>query len=230
MKYLVTLFLVLFSLSSLAYDRVGFTVGGATDEQQIAIDGTRLWRMGDSKFFLGTGVRLTSQWSNGQTFKTAPAELTRGEEGLGAIFRQEKKSNIDELTLGQSHITSLNILFQALYQFDEMWALGFNIDVIGFSYGERRNGRYNPRSEDGQWPQKVSARPTEFNLLLGDDSDLGSINSELYVLRKVSDKWAAKLGVVHAFTEYTTSQKLRKDNDRFRKKNYLPTFGMVRVF
>lgn len=230
MKCLVVFLSVLYSLSSLAFDRVGFTVGGASDEQQIAIDGSKFWRLGDSKFYLGTGVRLTSQWSNGQTFKTAPAELTRGENGLGSIFNQEKKSNIDELTLGHSHITSLNILFQILYQFDDLWSVGFNIDVIGYSYGERRKGRYNPYSEDGQWPDKVSARPSEFNLLLGGDNDRGSLNSELYVLRKVSENWAAKLGVVHAFTEYETKQRLRNDNDRFRKKNYLPTVGIVRIF
>jgi hypothetical protein len=230
MKFLIIFLSVIYSLPSFALDRVGFTVGGASDEQQIAIDGSRFWRVGESKFFLGTGVRLTSQWSNGQTFKTAPAELTRGEEGLGAIFRQEKKSNIDELTFGQSHITSLNILFQIFYQWDDLWSVGFNIDVIGYSYGEKRTGKYSPRSEDAQWPDKVSARPSEFNLLLGDDNDLGSINSELYLLRKVSEKWAAKFGVVHAFTEYETNQRLRNHNDRFRKKNFLPTIGIVRVF
>jgi len=230
MKFLFLLFSVLYSLSSHAFDRVGFTVGGASDEQQVAIDGSKFWRVRDSKFYLGTGIRLTSQWSNGQTFKTAPAELTRGEEGLSAIFRQEKKSNIDELTLGHSHITSLNILFQILYQLDDFWSVGFNIDVIGYSYGERRKGRYYPRSEDGQWPDEVSARPSGFNLLLGDDNDRGSLNSELYVMKKVSEKWAAKFGVVHAFTEYEAKQRLRNDNDRFRKKNYLPTFGIVRLF
>jgi hypothetical protein len=230
MKSLVFFISFIYSLSSLAFERAGFTFGGASDEQQIAIDGSKFWRVRDSKFFLGTGFRLTSQWSNGQTFKTAPAELTRGESGLGAIFRPEKKSNIDELTLGQSHITSLNILFQVLYQLDEFWSVGFNIDVIGYSYGERRKGRYNPRTEDGQWPDEVSARPSGFNLLLGGDNDRGSLNSELYVLRKISEKWAAKIGVAHAFTEYRTTQRLRKDNDRFRKKNYLPTLGIVRVF
>jgi hypothetical protein len=230
MKYLVVSLSAIFSLSALAFDRYGFTIGGASDEQQIAIDSSRFWRLGDSKFFLGTGVRLTSQWSNGQTFKTAPAELTRGESGLGAIFRQEKTSNIDELTLGQSHITSLNILFQILYELDESWSVGFNIDVIGYSYGEVRSGRYNPRSDDAQWPSEVSARPSRFNLLLGDDNDRGSLNSELYLLRNISEKWAAKIGIVHAFTEYETKQRLRKENDRFRKKNFLPTLGFVRVF
>jgi hypothetical protein len=230
MRFSVLSFSFLFSISSLAFDRIGFTSGGASDEYQIAIDGSRFWRMRDSKFFLGTGVRLTSQWSNGQTFKTAPAKLTRGEEGIGAIFRQEKKSNIDELTLGHSHITSLNLLFQILYQVDDLWSVGFNIDVIGYSYGAKRNGRFNPRSEAGKWPENVSARPSEFNLLLGDDNDRGSLNSDLYLLRKVSNSWAAKLGIVHAFTEYETRQRLRKDNDRFRKKNYLPTIGVVRVF
>jgi len=65
MKLLFLIFSVLYSLSSHAFDRVGFTAGGASDEQQVAIDGSKFWRVRDSKFYLGTGVRLTSQWSNG---------------------------------------------------------------------------------------------------------------------------------------------------------------------
>lgn len=226
----VILAILLLTTTAFAFDRVTTTIGGGNDEQQLAIDGTRFWRISDTKLFLGGGLRLTSQWSTGQTFKTAPARLTRGESGLGALFRSEKESNIDELTLGHSHITSLNVLFQILYQLRETWSVGFNIDVIGYSYGTRRKGSYNPKSEDGQWPEKVSANPTQFNLLLGDDNDRGSINSELYVMKSMGDKWGLKLGIVHAFTEYTTKERLRKKNDRFRKKNFIPTVGLSRMF
>ncbi len=93
-----------------------------------------------------------------------------------------------------------------------------------------RKGRFNPKSENGQWPEEVWARPSEFNLLLGDDNDLGSLNSELYIMRKFKEGWSWKLGIVHAFTEYRTTQKLRNNNDRFRKKNFLPTFGISKTF
>lgn len=230
MKLILTLLIFLSLQHSQAFDRVTTTVGALGDEQQIAIDGTRFWRISDSRFYLGGGLRLTSQWATGETFKTAPAELTRGESGPGAIFRKEKKSNIDDLNINHSHVTSLNVLFQVLYKIDDMWGLGFNIDVIGFSYGERRSGRYDPQTEDDQWPERVNARPTEFNLLLGDDNDRGSLNSEFYVTRALAGGWAVKLGLIHAFTEYKTNQRLRKDNDRFRRKNYLPSLGISKIF
>lgn len=230
MKLILPIIIILTSHSAFAFQRLTTTIGALGDEQQIAIDGSKFWRISDSRFYLGTGLRLTSQWSTGETFKTAPAELTRGESGPGAIFRKEKKSNIDDLNLNHSHITSLNILFQILYKIDDRWGVGFNIDVIGFSYGERRDGRYNPQSDDNQWPEKVSARPSQFNLLLGDDNDRGSLNSEFYVTRALAGGWAVKLGLIHAFTEYRTSQRLRKDNDRFRRKNYLPSLGISKIF
>lgn len=227
---IVFLFLIISSSWAENFNRFAVTTGGLTREQQLALDVSRFWRISDTKFYLGTGIRFTSQWSEGQTFKTAPASLTRGQSGIGAIFRPEKKKNIDELSMGHSQVMSLNVLAQVLYQWSEKWAFGANIDIIGASFGQLRKGRYNPKSDDQNWADEVSARPTPFNLLLGDDNDRGSLNSELYVHYNFEGGWGAKFGVVHAFTEYTTTQKLRNNNDRFRRKNYLPTLGLTRIF
>lgn len=226
------LVLILFTSSTYAktFNRMAFTMGGATREQQVALDASRFWQISDTRFFLGTGVRLTSQWSQGQNFRTAPASLTRGQSGLGAILRPEKQENIDDLIIGNSQVTSINVLAQLLYRWNENWSLGANIDLVGGSFGRLRKGKYNPERDDGSWSDEVSARPTPFNLLLGDDNDKGSINSEVYVHRSLNNGWGLKLGVVHAFSEYTTNRKLRNNNDRFRKKNYLPTIGLTRSF
>jgi hypothetical protein len=230
MRLVLVSILITSSALGASFDRLAFTFGGASHEQQLAVDSSRFWQISDSKFYFGTGLRLTSQWSTGHTFRTAPASLTRGESGIGAIFKPEKKSNIDELGMGHSQVTSLNVLVQILYRWKEKWSIGANIDLIGASFGKLRRGGFNPKKEDGSWPEEVSARPTPFNLLLGDDNDRGSINSEVYVHRTLDQNWGVKLGVVHAFSEYTTTRKLRNNNDRFRKKNYLPTLGLTRVF
>lgn len=224
--------LLLFTSASYAgsFNRMAFTTGGAAHEQQIAIDASRFWQFRETRFFFGTGVRLTSQWSQGQNFRTAPAVLTRGQSGLGAIIRPEKKENIDDLTIGNSQVTSINVLAQILYKWNENWSLGANIDLIGASFGRLRKGKYNPKRDGEDWSDEVSARPTPFNLLLGDDNDKGSINSEVYVHRNLKNGWGLKIGVVHAFSEYTTTRKLRNNNDRFRRKNYLPTIGLTRFF
>lgn len=227
----IVMFIVFISSAyAKTFNRISLTTGGATREQQVALDGSRFWRFSDTRLYFGSGVRLTSQWSQGQNFRTAPAALTRGQSGLGAIIRPEKKENIDDLILSNSQVTSINVLAQILYNWNENWSLGANIDIIGASFGKLRKGKYNPKRDDEDWPDEVSARPTPFNLLLGDDNDKGSLNSEIYVHRSLKNGWGIKLGVVHAFSEYTTTSKLRKNNDRFRKKNYLPTIGMTRFF
>lgn len=230
MPVIIVILFLIPSVFAKTFDRLAISTGGATREQQLALDGARFWQVRDSKFYIGAGIRFTSQWASGQTFKTAPASLTRGVDGLGAIFRPEKKKNIDDLTLGNSQVSSLNVAAHLFYQWSEKIGLGANIDVIGGSFGKLRKAKYNPESDDSSWPRDVSARPTPFNLLLGDDNDRGSINSEVYVHYSLKNQWALKLGVVHAFTEYTTTEKLRNNNDRFRKKNFLPTFGITKVF
>lgn len=230
MPLIVVFFFFITSVFAETFDRFAISMGAATREQQMALDGVRFWKVQDSSFYVGAGVRFTSQWASGQTFKTAPASLTRGVDGLGAIFRTEKEKNIDNLTLGNSQVSSLNIAAHIFFQWTTKLGFGANIDVIGASFGKLRKAKYNPREDDSSWPNEVSARPTPFNLLLGDDNDRGSINSEVYVHYSLKNQWALKFGVVHAFTEYTTTQKLRNNNDRFRKKNFLPTVGITKAF
>jgi len=151
MLTLALLFLISFSAHASPFNRMAFTMGGATREQQVAVDASRFWQFKETKFYFGTGIRLTNQWAQGQSFRTAPAVLTRGQSGLGALIRPEKNKNIDDVTIGNSQVTSLNVLLQVLYKWNENWSLGGNIDLIGASFGKLRKGKYNPEREDGSW-------------------------------------------------------------------------------
>jgi hypothetical protein len=103
---------------------------------------------------------------------------------------------------------------------------GFNIDLIGFSFGGSKKGNYINGFEGGM----ENASPTEFNILLISDNDNGSLNSELYLKYYWNEKWGAKLGAQFLFTEYTTHteiQQFPEPNDRFRNKSLMVAFGVT---
>lgn len=213
-----------------AFDRLSLNTAAGKNEQQLSLDVSRYWQYGSSKLWLGLGVRGTSQWSADQNYKTAPALLTTGQEGPQVIFLSDKKNNIDDLRLQNTQVTSINAVVQILYQWSEDWGIGTNIDVIGGSFGKKQKGRFTPKQDDGTYPDEVSARPTPFNLLLISENDRGSLNSEFYVHRNLGQGWGLKFAANFAFTEYTTTQRLRNNNDRFRRKSLLPSLGLTKNF
>ena len=213
-----------------AFDRFSFNTAAGSREQQISADVSRFWQYGGSKLWFGLGVRGTSQWNSNQGYETAPALLTTGQEGPQILFLSNKKNNIDDLRLQNSQVTSLNAVFQILYQWTDNWGFGTNIDFIGGSFGKKQKARYHAKKDDANYPDEVSARPTPFNVLLISDNDRGSLNSEFYALRNLGGGWGLKLAANFAFTEYTTTKRLRKNNDRFRRKSLLPSLGLTRDF
>ncbi|MBY0517275.1 MAG: hypothetical protein K2P81_10220 [Bacteriovoracaceae bacterium] len=228
MKIFVLLMLMI--SQSWAFDRVSVMTSAGHHEQQLAADVARFWRIGDSKFMWGVGVRGTSQWASDTGFTTAPSLLTTGQEGPHTIFLSDKKENIDDLRIQTSQVTSINIAAHLLYVHSSIWSFGTNIDVIGGSFGKRVKAKYTPKSDASSYPSDVSARPTPLNLLLISDNDHGSLNSEFYARQDIGGGWGLKYALNFVFSEYTTTQRLRKNNDRFRHKALLPSFGVTRDF
>lgn len=229
MKHLL-LGLLFLTANAYAFDRLSFATSAGTREQQVALDVSRFWQVGSSRLWLGAGVRGTSQSGADQGFQTAPALLTSGQEGPQVLFQTNKKENIDDLRFRRYQVTSLNAVFQILYELSEQWSVGTNIDVVGGSFGARQKGSYHPKKDASSYPGQVNARPTPLNLLLISDNDRGSLNSEFYARRNLGGGWGLKLAANFAFTEYTADQRLRKGNDRFRHKSLLPSLGITRDF
>lgn len=179
------------------------------------------------KFQLGYGARLTWAMGINQEYITAPAKLTSGKTGPGVLFISELlEANLDTVLMGKTRIASLNASIHLQYNFSEKLALGFNIDAIGLSLGGKQHGVFNPGN--GNNTQNIEAKPTGFNALLISDNDLGTLNSELYVQYKATPQLSVKLGMSFVFLEYTTTQKLALDNDRFRSK--VPALGLGLVY
>ncbi|MCA6440666.1 MAG: hypothetical protein ACRCSM_08575 [Sediminibacterium sp.] len=200
-------------------------IGIGSNQQIISGSWVNYWGLRKSqKFKLGVGVRLTSSFAIDKYYETADARLTSGKTGPGVLFAENIPANIDSFFVGKSQINSLNLSFNSEYQFSSKWSAGFNIDLIGFSFGTQKTGIYSHNGASSV----VQAKPTAFNLLLISDNDLGSLNSELFVRYKVDKKWSVRAGTSFLFNEYKTNTKVQVqnciENDRFRHKSL---YGLI---
>jgi hypothetical protein len=184
------------------------------------------WRLGSSKKFgVGVGGRITSYLGANQYYITAPARLTSESTSPLIFFKENIIKNIDSLLIQSPQVTAINASINIDYQLSSKLTAGFNIDLIGFSFGARKRGNYI----NGQQGKNTQGNPTSFNALLISDNDRGSLNSELTLKYKVNEKWSVKTGAQFLFTEYATEtkvQQLPSENDRFRRKSLLFALGV----
>jgi len=179
----------------------------------------------DAKFKVGLALRLNTFVAKGKKFATAPAILTSGVKGPQAMFKPNILENIDSLYVPKITTHSINLAIFLEYNFNANAAVGFDIDLIGYTLG----GSFpvdlvEPLNGDSS----VSAKPTRFNLLLVSDNDIGTLNSELYArYRPNGSDFYGKAGVSFYFSELKTEKNLWKGNDRFRYKTPLtPLLGV----
>jgi hypothetical protein len=183
------------------------------------------WHVGKrKKIELGAGLRATSFFGSDIYYATAPAKLTSGSTGPGVLFKENIDANIDSLLIGSPSLGALNVMINIGYRFNEKWAVGFNIDAIGFSFGSKKGATY----VNGNTVAASEGEPTDFNLLLVSDNDKGTLNSELYVQYSLSSRWRLRGAAQFLFTEYTTATKVQQfpePNDRFRDKALMFSVG-----
>lgn len=172
------------------------------------------------RFFLGYGVRLTAYSGKNGNYVTAPAKVTEGN-----FFKPQNQEKLDTLVLPKGQINSLNASIHLGYRFTKKLMVGFNIDVLGFSFGKKQTGTFVSVSE-GIPASTPSAKVTSLGLLLTGDYDLGSLNSEIYAAYALNERLGLRAGLSFLFSEYTTTQKLAFDNDRFRRKTLAPMLAL----
>jgi hypothetical protein len=173
------------------------------------------------KLKIGIGLRATAFFGGSQNYVTAPAMLTSGKRSLAAFFTDYKNEKLDTLTLNHSSTFAVNTKLSFEYNFKKS-GLGFNIDVAGFTFGQKQKSNFWTAENKNLNNTIQVAKPTPFNFLLISDSDRGSLNSELYYKRQILKKNSLRFGLSFQFVEYKTSQKLTFDNDRFRFKTLMP--------
>ena len=178
------------------------------------------------QFKVGYGIRFNSQVGKDLYYLTAPAKLTSGQTGPQVLFTKIYNENIDTIQFSNAQNNYFNASINLQYTIREKFDIGFNIDAIGFSFGGKTSGKYIAYQSSGNGTIQA-ASPTPFNLLLVSDNDIGALNSEFYFRYWFKPKWAIKTGVSFAFTEYTTENKLRLGNDRWRNKSLLGMIGIT---
>jgi hypothetical protein len=194
-----------------------FSVAFGESQSSYALDVSHVWSVGASrKFALGVGARLTAYFGSNKYYTSAPASLASSPANTDSIFLQSPQVN------------SFNVTLNFAYSFSSKLGLAFNIDAIGSSFGSTLTGSYI-----GPSGGLVRASPTAFNLLLINNNDMGSLNSEFSVRYFVSEHLAVKLLYQHLFTEYTTYSEVQlvpEPNDRFRFKGNLFGVGVCQRF
>ena len=178
------------------------------------------------RFKIGYGLRFTGQGGKDLYYATAPAILTSKQTGPQVLFSEIFYENVDTFFVSKSQNNLLNISINLQYTIKEKFDIGFNIDAVGLSFGGKTTGKYIAYQSVDNGAQQL-ATPTLYNLLLISDNDIGALNSELYFRYWFNQKWAVRAGASFLFTEYTTNNKLRLDNDRWRNKSLMGLVGIT---
>ncbi len=171
------------------------------------------WNFGkNKKFFIGTGARFNTFYGTNVNFTSAPASLAGD------------KLKEDTLLAPKPNAYSLNVLINLGYHITPKLQAGFNIDLLGASFGPEGS----PIFISNGVLTTTKAKPAGFNILLVGNNDKGSLNSEFYARYKIADKFGVKLAYQYFFTELKTSTEIQtapQKNDRFRNKAGLLNVG-----
>lgn len=187
----------------------------------LALTGIQYWGVGKSKknFKLGLGARLTSSFgSNKLEYITAPAILTSGKTGPSVFFAEQITQNIDTLSLNATQVNALNAYLALRYDFAQKWGIEFNIDLVGLSFGGKKEGKL-VYGDGSQSIQHSKAKPTTFNALLISDNDLGSLNSAFMLSYKFKPHIKILAGASFLFNEYTLESPVTYTNSIGTKVN-----------
>lgn len=207
----------------------GLALGYAPNEFAGALSWKHMHSItANDKFKLGYGLRFNTYAASNRTYITAPAYLTSGEKGPQVLFIENIEENIDTFSVAKAQHNSLNAVIYLEYDFTDKWGVGFNIDAAGIAFGKEVVGTPVSSNKPMNTANKLSAKPTAYNVLLISDNDIGMLNSELYVKYNVTKKLTVNAGFTFLFTEYTTTEKISysDNNDRFRYKSLL---GMISI-
>ena len=219
------------------YKTLDLAVGGGGGGFSPALSFTQSWGLGKSnRFKIGYVVRVTSCFGGKADFRTAPARFTSGESSFSALFADDIIANIDTFSVKSFQTNALNIGIILQYALSNKLEIGVNIDATGKTWGGTVSGdlisKKNKRKfQDGS--TSSSANPETFNFLLVSDSDIGSLNSEVYVRYWVTNKIGIRAGISHQFVELTTEKKVEINgrlNDTWRLKTTMPIFAVSYKF
>jgi long-subunit fatty acid transport protein len=198
------------------YAELGGSIGSSVGSIGVALH--KNWTLGKKdKFVIGTGIRFTSFFGTDINFTSAPPDFTGDNK------------NIDTLFAPSPSMSSINALINLGYRVSNKLELGFNIDVIGISFGAKGTPTFISNGKK----TVTNVNPSTPNILLVGDNDRGSLNSQLYAKYEISQNVGIKLAYQYLFNELTTETKIQtlpSANDRFRFKSTMVFAGISYSF
>lgn len=228
-KYLIIL--IVFCSATIGYSQkkashinqfVDLTGTVGRSQGTVAASFVHNWRIGKrKKWEAGLGFRWTTYIGTKTEFITAPARLARTNTTPFLIFFAGQRTDYhDTLTVQRPLTNSANISINLGYSFTPKWYAGFNIDLIGFTFGRESSAIF---TSNGGTKIEPMAKPASFNVLLTGDHDYGSLNSEFFLKYRITPQWGVKAVYQFFFVEYKTENvnQVAPDgtvNDRFRNK------------
>jgi hypothetical protein len=161
----------------------------------------------DERLRVGLGARFASFFGSGAIpYTTADASLIR-------------ENKVNTLTVPDPQAHSLNAFFVISLRVVAGLELGFDIDLVGFSFGPSLTGSYAATGPQFEGAQRASV--SGFNVFLGGKPDQGQLDSEFYLAYWLTETWAVRAGLSHFATGYTTDAKLDNGADRYRASQNL---------
>lgn len=159
-----------------------WTVAAGPDLHYGSAAGWQLWGLdGGGRVQAGLGGRVTYYRSAGNDFDH--------QNGAPAIL------HVDE-----PRLLALNLALHLRARVAGPLRLGFNLDLLGATFGPDRTGTLTPAPTAGTF--QGPPRPVWNNVLLGAAADRGSLNSALYASVALPYRLSVRGGWSHVVTAY----------------------------
>jgi hypothetical protein len=224
MKYFISILILFMSISGFGQREHHADLTYAYGQNSMSISGNVVKNfkfLKTEKLHLGVGARALYFQGKSLSYLTAPAKHNKSETGIDTVLVQKPM------------FISVNLSLNASYHFNNQWALGCNVDAIGFTFGKKQTAEYYPSldAQNESTPRKKltneSVRPSKNNFLLLGKNNKGVICSEVFVRYTYQERYALKLGYSMLISEYSSLNRIgHNGNYRFRNTSGLIMFGI----
>ena len=188
------------------------SLGAAKNQSIESISYKHVWGLGKNKQWrIGGGLRFSSYQGSNINYLSAPAKYAG------------KSELTDTVTVASAQQNNLALMLTATYRIKSKFEVGFNIDLVGYSFGADKSATF---VSNGIFKPTTVTAGTPTALLVG-PNDVGMIRAEFMIGYWISDKTMIRLGLTSLNTEYKTATELQAGNSRFRANSQIPFIAIT---
>lgn len=174
------------------------------------------------KLHIGVGARTGIIFtSNNISYTTAPAKHTK------------ESSGIDTFVVSKPWSIPVNINFNLAWFFSKKISAGFNIDLVGFTFGSKKNAELFPSAklQETKGERTVlteqNAKPMVNNFNMFGDYRKGTTLNELFIRYQVQERFSVKASYMIITSEFISENRIgNNSNYRFRNTSTQISIGL----